>query len=319
MRTIKSNNISRFTTVLVIVTLLISSGFWGLGYNRSAEAADIVYDQIVSDNSDGNGEKVSSDSSEDGMLSPYSRTIGFIGDSITQGTGASTDAAGAVSKTCENLGSDFICINHGIGGTTSHDWATTLTSMHGGDTDIMAAAIAAMQNADVDIVSIMLGANDARYDAHYSAESYKDQMQTIINRLRTAGFRHVILNYSIYFGFSSIRDALSQKLNIEYQTAIDELVTENTGFVSAGDASAYDWFKINSTLTLIDGDDAVHPNDIGYAKLGEFWSNAIMNTFAHKTKFDREWLNNDSDFRLSKLIHPADRYLPIQVKPLSVF
>lgn len=195
-------------------------------------------------------------------------------------------------STCQNLGDDYKCINQGIESSNSNDWAFKFTSAHGSGNDILEEAISNMQENNVDIVSIMLGANDARNDNHNSKDQYKIYMQHIINRLKSAGFRQVILNYPIYFGLSTIRDKESQELNIMYQQAIDELVLENDGYVLLGDITGYMWFMSNYDDAIVGGTDTVHPNDIGHAKLGELWALSIESVICNQTYPNSKWVDN---------------------------
>ncbi|MDR2190126.1 MAG: hypothetical protein LBP53_02845 [Candidatus Peribacteria bacterium] len=70
-----------------------------------------------------------------------------------------------------------------MNGSTSSNWASS------GDSNI-----AQMYTSGVEVVSIMLGMNDTRNDQNRSPEYYKITMQALIDKLKVAGFRLVILN-----------------------------------------------------------------------------------------------------------------------------
>jgi lysophospholipase L1-like esterase len=115
------------------------------------------------------------------FVSPYSVSIGFIGDSITarvtnNGTGNVVTDKDAVTTAISKLGSGFIGINKGISGST------TRSRVYSGN---LPPTIAAFQNSNVDIVSIMLGSNDANGNFQISSGEYKTNLQTIIDTLKT--------------------------------------------------------------------------------------------------------------------------------------
>src|SRR5437763_1696114 len=90
--------------------------------------------------------------------------IGFIGDSITaQGTPHYTAARP---------------LNCGVSGTTTADWLPN-SQMH-----LLAPAMATMKAAHVQIVSVALGTNDARYNV--TAPVYHQHIETLRAALRAA-------------------------------------------------------------------------------------------------------------------------------------
>ncbi|MDR2523971.1 MAG: GDSL-type esterase/lipase family protein [Candidatus Nomurabacteria bacterium] len=236
---------------------------------------------------------------------PYSTTIGFIGDSITVGSMQQNPVAAACAV------QRFSCLNRGVGDSDTDDWATDNFSGHGTPpatgADIMSDALTAFGAAGVEVVHIMLGANDAEIGVKNSVATYKTNMQTIIDTLKNAGIRQVILSYPTYFGISGGRDAESQALNLAYQTAVDDLVSENGGFALLGDTSAYAWFEAN-TSALADG---THPTNDGYTQLGQFWATAIRSVLEYEIAPDHSWSAGDNSFTLGEsgtLTHTIDKY-----------
>ena len=251
------------------------------------------------------------------IVSPYAIVIGFIGDSITFGAG-SENGENAVKKVADFLGESVICLNAGISNTDAQDWGdddftgsgvptnTELLKPWTRSTDIF--------DGRVDIVSIMLGANDAEKKANpntqapYTVEEYQNHLQRIVDRCKESGIRQVILHYNIYFGASSNRPSESQKRNIEYQTAIDRLVTANCGYVLLGNTDAYAWFRDHPDSLP----DKVHPNNTGYAALGEFWADAIRENILYQAKPNHVWVNATNMYTKKSdksLLHAIDKYI----------
>lgn len=219
---------------------------------------------------------------------PLSKTIGFIGDSLTYGSGAvnpATDAAPAAAVRL--LGQEYRAINHGIGGKTTEEWAKDACKNE--RTACLTDAIESFKKADVDIVHISLGTNDVRTDENISPSRYYNNLQSIVNRLKEHGFKRVIVSRPIYFGLldNDGRDEQSLKtLSVDYYHELKRLAAENKGYVFLGDTDAYEWFKEHYDYTGSAGTyygDSTHPTTIGYTKLGEFWAKAIKATIQAPT------------------------------------
>jgi lysophospholipase L1-like esterase/plastocyanin len=212
---------------------------------------------------------------------PYSTTIGYIGDSISRLVGNVDIADG------------FTTVNKAVNAAASSDYANDYYARNWEvlwpqGTPIMTDAIDAFQSAGVEIVSIMLGTNDVGLD-NRSVADYKANMETIIDRLKADGFKHVILNQSIYqagWEVGSTRVA-------EYNAVLAELVDEYDGFALMGDEQGYEWFKANQSAL---GGDGLHPTAEGSQQLGEFWANAIKADLEYQINPDTEWLAADNEF-----------------------
>jgi lysophospholipase L1-like esterase len=81
----------------------------------------------------------------------------------------------------------------------------------------MANALTTFKNAGTEVVMIMLGVNDSETDL----ETYKADIQSIINQLKAGGISKIILNqptYATYKGsvFSQYIDVLKELVDEEY-------------------------------------------------------------------------------------------------------
>jgi hypothetical protein len=227
------------------------------------------------------------------FVSPYSTTIGFLGDSITNEINYVTKGTTMAMV----LGSGYTTVVQGVGGSKSVDWATDNFS---GGTPILTNAINAFQSGNVEIVNIMLGTNDS---GGTPIANYKANIQTIVDSLKTVGIRQVILNCPIY----STSHLLSNDLILGYCGALQELADENGGFALMGDSAAYDWFE-NNTSALPDG---THPNEDGMVQLEEFWAAAIHDNLESQINPSHEWLADDNSYTLGDagtLTHSIDKY-----------
>jgi lysophospholipase L1-like esterase len=194
------------------------------------------------------------------VISPYSTTIGFIGDSITDSTNCTSPCIKAANVQANTLGSGISVVNRGVSGSATGDWVSSLLN----------PSIASFQSAGVEVVQIMLGTNDASIiKGHVPATTFKVNLQTIISQLKSAGMKRIILQRPPYFIIpTSNRDQASLDLMSEYYTVLRELVDGETVFL--GDRDAWDWFKNNPSRLP----DNTHPDTAGYAKLGELWAAA---------------------------------------------
>jgi lysophospholipase L1-like esterase len=224
---------------------------------------------------------LNTDYQSDIFVSPYSTRIGFIGDSITagvanNGSGNIIAADTAVDVAMSDLGGGFVAFNKGVSGSTTGSWLGTID-----------AVAASLVGDGVDITSIMLGVNDA--SAGVETATYKSNLQTIIDSLKSAGLRQVILQDPIW------RVDAGQRL-LEYQTAIAELVAENGGYVLQGDTAAYDYFAANQSQL----GDGVHPSEAGHLVLGGLWADAILDNLEYEINPDRTWASSVNEFTLGE-------------------
>jgi lysophospholipase L1-like esterase len=199
--------------------------------------------------------------------------IGCIGDSITQGVGASAQAPACAQlpKFLNKFGyvtSEFSSVNVGISGTTSADWATGST---------LRTAMATMAAGKVNVVQIMLGTNDSKVAVATSQAAYSSNLQTIINTLKAAGFNRIILHQPIYISQNAGQwDVVSSnELLVQYGAAVTALAGADPVHVFDGDHLGYKWFQQNPG----DSADGIHPNDNGHVSLGFLWALAYSDSF----------------------------------------
>jgi lysophospholipase L1-like esterase len=230
---------------------------------------------------------------DDVFVSPYSPVIGYIGDSITFGDGGYPPV---VPNTTNDLGAGFSAVNEGVDGATTASYLA----------DDLTSAISAFNGAGVEVVHIMLGTNDSKASESITPTDYKNNMQQIIDQLKTAGVKNVIVSYPA-IAFLNDESTPIAKLQ-SFIAVIPELVSENDGFVRLGDTQAYDYFQNTPTALF----DKVHPNATGHAALGGFWANAIRADLEYEIDPDATWVSSDNEFTLNEdgtLALSIDKYI----------
>jgi lysophospholipase L1-like esterase len=194
-------------------------------------------------------------------------TIGFIGDSITQGVPAGGTLPPA-ELTATMLSSDGVtvrAVNQGHLGSTTADWLPR--AGHG----YFAEALAAFSRGQVHIVHVMLGTNDANPGAaHLSPAVYRANLGVISRALNADGYI-VVLSYPPYaqpHSPDAPRSAMDGALRA-YQPMIDGLV--NGKGIRRGDTHAYTFFR-QHPWELADG---IHPTATGIQQLARLWAAAL--------------------------------------------
>ena len=117
----------------------------------------------------------------------------------------------------------------------------------------------------------MLGTNDAGVGAPTPQATYQSNLQSTITALKAAGFNKIMLSFSPYNWAGTVSNAYL----LLYQTAIRNLVAADPAHVFLGDTQAYSVFQDNPGF-LADG---THPNNAGYAVLGQSWATAFQRSF----------------------------------------
>jgi lysophospholipase L1-like esterase len=199
------------------------------------------------------------------MLSTTAPIFGFIGDSITFGLGISTSPAAAECNYLTGLGVANNFDNQAISGTTTDQWATSL----------LASAKVSFLSNEVNVISFMLGTNDAKTATQVSPSTYRANVLSIINSLKASGFMKIILNYQPYIvpgSGTGSWDASSDVALQNYQTQLLSLVDNVNVFI--GDKTAYTYFQANQSLL----GDGVHPTQAGANYLGQIWATAYQAT-----------------------------------------
>jgi lysophospholipase L1-like esterase len=194
--------------------------------------------------------------------------VGFIGDSITAGTGA-THPPDVYFGRRWGTGSDgepIRCVNQGGSGTTTADWLPSGSRY--------LTAVSAFSAAGVTTVCIMLGTNDCKTATRISAEAYKDNLQEICDALVLLGYT-VILNtppFIVSGALGAWDSAAALTYLPAYKVARQEIADADPTHVFIGDELAYDYFATNQTQL----GDGVHPNDTGHRYLEEtLWYNGV--------------------------------------------
>lgn len=235
-RMTKLSELKARTLVALIVMVAILSGILGLGWWKLTHH-----------------DKTNSPSrkpvAKQSLAIPYSKTVGFIGDSLTYG--CCQKAIPAPTLEAQRLGSDYQAINRGANGSTTADWLDKL----------LEPTLKEFKKNKVEVVQVMLGTNDLV--KKLPTDEIVDHLREITDRVKRSGVKIVIVNNIPYS--SLLDDEQAQRLNIR----LGHLASERDVYI--GDTSAYDYFKSHQEQ-LIDG---THMNQAGYQKLAELWSDAL--------------------------------------------
>ena len=235
-RMTKLSELKARTLVALIVMVAILSGILGLGWWKLTH-----HDKTNSPSKKPVAKR--------SLVMPYSKTVGFIGDSLTYG--CCQKAIPAPTLEVQRLGSDYRAINRGANGSTTADWLDKL----------LEPALKEFKKNKVEVVQVMLGTNDLV--KKLPTDEIVDHLREIADRVKRNGAKMVIVNNIPYS--SLLDDEQAQHLNIR----LGHLASERDVYI--GDTSAYDYFKSHQEQ-LIDG---THMNQAGYQKLAELWSDAL--------------------------------------------
>lgn len=235
-RMTKLSELKTRTLVALIVMVAILSGILGLGWWKLTHH-----------------DKTNSPSrkpvAKQSLVMPYSKTVGFIGDSLTYG--CCQKAIPAPTLEVRRLGGDYRAINRGANGSTTADWLDKL----------LEPTLKEFKKNKVEVVQVMLGTNDLV--KKLPTDEIVDHLREIANRVKRNGAKVVIVNNIPYS--SLLDDEQARHLNIR----LGHLASERDVYI--GDTSAYDYFKSHQEQ-LTDG---THMNQAGYQKLAELWSDAL--------------------------------------------
>ena len=235
-RMTKLSELKTRTLVALIVMVAILSGILGLGWWKLTH-----HDKTNSPSK----KPVAKQS----LAMPYSKTVGFIGDSLTYG--CCQKAIPAPTLEVQRLGGDYRAINRGANGSTTADWLDKL----------LEPALKEFKKNKVEVVQVMLGTNDLV--KKLPTDEIVDHLREIADRVKRNGAKMVIVNNIPYS--SLLDDEQAQHLNIR----LGHLASERDVYI--GDTSAYDYFRSHQEQ-LTDG---THMNQAGYQKLAELWSDAL--------------------------------------------
>ena len=221
----------------------------------------------------------------------------FIGDSITYGV--------LLKKAPPLYAQDYLASQRGIGSVRISNQGvsgyTTVNSLPATATVFpkAEAAAAALEHDHPGalIFSIMLGTNDSAEDgplgSPVSPRAYRDNMQTIIDRLlKDFPKARIVVNYPIWYspntynGARYLQGGLSrlQRYFPEIDTLVSVYRSSAPGRVYAGSKEAFGDFEANylQDYTPQQGHRGMfylHPNATGAQKLGTYWAKAIYHAY----------------------------------------
>lgn len=223
--------------------------WWANGVARESKKTNVTSTTTKSVKT-ANETRLAHSSSSLSLSIPYSKTIGFVGDSLTYG--CCSNATPAPTDEVKLLGSDYKAINRGVNGATTADWRNNLLD----------DAIIEFKKQEVEVVQVMLGTNDVAQKI--TADDTINNLRTIARRLiDDAGVKVVIINQ---VPFSSQRDDVAMRA---INARLGELVDGEHVFL--GDTSAYDFFRRRQDI-LSEG---LHMTEGGYRELGQLWAEAL--------------------------------------------
>lgn len=194
----------------------------------------------------------------------YSKTIGFVGDSITYGASKDKKAVPAPKLVAKKLGDGYKAINRGVNGSTTEDWLD----------DLLDPSLDEFKDEDVDIVMVMLGTNDVSNGI--KVDGTIKNLRKICDKLIDNGAKIVIVSKIPYAGVRNdekVRDINNQ---------IDKLVSTDKVYI--GDTESYQFFRSNQDQLP----DHLHPDKKGYEKLADLWVKAFTRIVVEPTKTTRK-------------------------------
>jgi len=193
--------------------------------------------------------------------------IGCIGDSITQGTGASDQSLFSYpAQMGRILWKDAIVHNFGDSGSSMRNDLDAYTNTQAYMNAVKAAASA-------DIYTIMLGTNDTWQDTapwtDSDTELYNNSCLGILETLKkkNADLKFVLANCPAYFGTAS---NIATPKTRQIQEALVPIVND-VGYPT----TFYDMYSVTKTMRLY-FPDQVHPNDMGHLKMAEAFAEYLQ-------------------------------------------
>ncbi len=191
-------------------------------------------------------------------------SILMIGDSITEGVQSNPSAEPYAAIAAKVLGKGFTVTQVGCGGATTWDWSSRggATLCGGQFRDLNVYEARARPNLPADVVTVMLGTNDATgffEPAPISPDEYRDNLTNLVTNLLNDGAGQVMLMTPPPMCESTNADVV---MRLEaYRTIVAAMCSTRKGVVCGPDA-----------YTLLNEDDFqgcdVHPNGLGHLILG---------------------------------------------------
>jgi len=226
--------------------------------------------------------------------------VGFIGDSITYGSGArvpsgvgggeigATDAVGWVKALLATAttptGVRLVVNSRPMAGSMTAEWITPNAGYYFNAITGWPHMGTGFKDGRCVAVMVMLGINDARVGIATPPEKYRQNLQAMIANLKhDLPEAKVILNAPTWYDSAlAIRIAgagnapVGTDLLAAYIEVLRGLADNKTVFL--GDTDGFVRFKAIDQSTgpqALYGPDGVHPNDAGYRLLGQFWFEAL--------------------------------------------
>ena len=196
--------------------------------------------------------------------------VGCIGDSITQGVGATDQAMLSYpAQLGRILWKDALVLNFGNSGSTMRSDLGDAYTKRGTYGEAVRAA------ATVDIFTIMLGTNDSNRDRDWSAadtQSYNDSCLAIMKSLKdkNENLKFVLANCPAYFDSANF----GSKQVRDIQAALVSIVNE-AGYPT----TFYDMYTVTKTMKAYFPDN-LHPNDMGHLKMAQAFAEYLQTLVA---------------------------------------
>lgn len=190
-------------------------------------------------------------------------TIGFIGGSITEGTGATTSTryANVFKSWWEKTFTDsnLTYINAGMGATDS------MMGVHRADGDLL--------NKNPDLVVIDFTVNDTASNGELFKESYESLIRKILKKENSPAIISIFMFDQNGVNLQDIHSEVGKHYDIP-------MVGYKNALWPAGGEKVYKWSEI--------GADNIHPNQTGHAILGELLIYYVNTVRAQITKISSE-------------------------------
>lgn len=215
----------------------------------------------------------------------------FIGNSITYGANLSDPSTQAPPvKTAkmvkEATSRDVYYRNCGLSGSATPDWMPGTGLFSNADkaaTDLQKA------HPGVLFFSIMLGTNDTHEGWKTPAETYYQNMKTIVEDLLTRHPEaHIIVNYPTWYSPNTHNGAVYLQAGLDRLQTYMPMITRLCDLfqkserpqVWPGDSTVYSFFENQKQYFVAENGNSgvfyLHPNTTGGTKLAEFWSKSIV-------------------------------------------
>ncbi|MGM9637653.1 MAG: GDSL-type esterase/lipase family protein [Eubacteriales bacterium] len=209
------------------------------------------------------------------------KTVGCIGDSITEGFGTDPWDVYAYPAALQRiLWQDYVVLNYGNSGRTMRN---DLSQPYWG-TDQCTAAI---QNAKYfDLVLIMLGTNDSYFDRTWTAEddvSYNESALKLVAKLASYNddLKYVIMSCPAYYGNENSGSPHVRNLQAALVSILNEAGYDTTYF------NMHEYTAVN--LGSSHFPDALHPDIEGYYLMAKGLSEVIPSMLSGEWTYELEF------------------------------